>query len=210
MHEQFWHDRWEQNQLGFHEAEFNSFLVRHFQELSLKKNARVFVPLCGKTLDMHWLLSNGYKVAGAELSEIAIIQLFEELDVKPTIQEIGDLKHYQSPNIDIFVGDIFALNPDLLGHVDAIFDRGAFVALPDAMRLKYSKHLIEITKTAPQLLVTFEYDQNVVQGPPFAISKEEVEKHYADAHTLSKLPERVLEDGFRRAKPAAECGWILS
>ena len=89
MEHDFWHDRWETNRIGFHEDQPNPLLVTHFPELSVQDGGRLFVPLCGKTLDIHWLLSRGYRVAGAELSEVAIQQLFEELGVEPAVTDLG-------------------------------------------------------------------------------------------------------------------------
>src|SRR5690606_14666706 len=126
-----------------------------FKELSIAKGSRVFVPLCGKTLDIAWLLSNGYQIAGAELSELAIHQLFAALGIEPKITELGEVKHYSATDIDIFVGDIFNLIGDVLGSVDAVFDRAALVALPDDMRIRYAKHITDITGNAPQLLITY-------------------------------------------------------
>ncbi|QTQ31875.1 thiopurine S-methyltransferase [Aromatoleum bremense] len=129
--------------------------------------------MCGKTLDIHWLLSNGYRVAGAELSQLAIQQLFAELGVEPTISRVGDIDHYAAEDIDIYVGDIFHLTPGMLGPVHAIYDRAALVALPETMRHRYAAHLVEITDKAPRLLVRFEYDQNLHAGPPFSIDSAE-------------------------------------
>ena len=95
----------------------------------------------------------------AELSEVAIQQLFEELDIEPAVTDLGDMKCYSADRIDIFVGDIFKLTQALLGPVDAVFDRAALVALPAEMRAAYAPHIVEITGNAPQLLITFEYDQ---------------------------------------------------
>ena len=104
--------------------------------------------MCCKTRDIAWLLTNGYCVAGAELSKIAIVQLFAELGVEPKISSVGKLEHYSATNIDIFVGDIFDLSSNLLGPVDAIYDRPALVALPLEMRKQYTKHLMQITNNA--------------------------------------------------------------
>jgi len=169
MNPDFWLDRWQKNSIGWHQPKANPFLVRYFQELSLSQGSRVFVPLCGKTLDIAWLLANGYKVVGAELSQSAIEQLFAELDVVPKIAQVDDLQHYSFENIDIFVGDIFNLNSDILGTVDAIYDRAALVALPEEIRSRYRTPLKQITNLAPQLLLTFDYDQSLMDGPPFSI-----------------------------------------
>ena len=178
MEHNFWLDRWQTNQIGFHLPVAHPLLVKHIPALKLPKAARVFVPLCGKTLDIAWLLSQGYCVVGAELVEIAIVQLFNELGVSPNITTIGELKRYSAHNIDIFVGDIFDLTADILGAVDATYDRAALVALPSEMRARYTAHLKTITQHAPELLITFEYDQALVPGPPFSVNAAEVKSHY--------------------------------
>jgi thiopurine S-methyltransferase len=99
----FWHRR-ERNEPAFHQREANPLLVKYFDTLSLSKRGRVFLPLCGKTLDIHWLLSNGYRVAGSELSIVAVKQLFSELAIEPKIIAIDDIHHHSADNIDIFVG----------------------------------------------------------------------------------------------------------
>jgi thiopurine S-methyltransferase len=185
MDDNFWIQRWETNNIAFHQSEANPLLIDNFKELALPKGSRVFLPLCGKTLDIAWLLSKGYRVAGAELSEIAIEQLFMELGVVPQILEVGQLKHYSATNIDIFVGNIFYLSDKIIGTVDAIYDRAALVALPEEMRHRYTTHLMEITNKAPQLLICFEYDQALMEGPPFSISNEEIYQNYKDSYDLT-------------------------
>jgi thiopurine S-methyltransferase len=204
----FWHERWALNKIGFHESAANPALVRHFGEFKLGVGSRVFVPLCGKTLDIAWLLSRGYQVVGAELSKLAIDQLFAELGVVPHIVSVGNVEHYQASNIDIFVGDILDVTASMLGKIDAIYDRAALVALPPEMRSKYSAHLLAITHSAPQLLICFEYDQQTMQGPPFAIGADEVRQHYATTYGL-KLLERSVVAGKLNGQDAMESVWLL-
>lgn len=189
MEAEFWHTKWENKSIGFHKSEANPNLVEYFGTLQLVQNSRVFLPLCGKTLDISWLLSNNYQVVGAELSEIAIIELFEELGLTPQITEIDSLKLYSAENIDIFVGDIFNLTSDILGNIDAVYDRAALVALPLDLRSKYTAHISQITNNKQQLLLTFEYDQSTRNGPPFSVTQAEVESHYNDAYEM-----KVLDD----------------
>src|SRR5690242_21031152 len=101
MDASFWHQRWEKNEIAFHQTKANPLLVEYFHQLSLAKGNRIFVPLCGKTLDISWLLSNGYCVAGAELSQIAIEQLFMELGVQPAISGVGEVDQWSAKDIDI-------------------------------------------------------------------------------------------------------------
>lgn len=205
----FWHQKWEANEIGFHEGEANRLLVKYFNALSLAEGRRVFVPLCGKTLDIAWLLSNGFRVAGAELVESAIEQLFSELGIEPEISEVGGVKRYSAKNIDIFVGDIFAVSSEILGSVDAIYDRAALVALPEEIRRRYTGHLMDISDGTPQLLLTFEYDQSVMDGPPFSISNEEVIQHYGDRYELTLMESIAIPGGLKGKCAATENVWLL-
>lgn len=209
MDAQFWHDRWAKNEIGFHKSEANPFLVKYVHELPLSKGNRVFVPLCGKTLDIPWLLSNGYRIVGSELSAIAIDQLFSSLGVTPTITKNGRIAHYHANNIDIFVGDLFDVTRTMLGPVDAIYDRAALVALPDTIRSRYTAHLTDITNHAPQLLICYEYDQRAAEGPPFSISHEEVRRHYADQYQLTLLTSEDVPGGLKGKCAATEHVWLL-
>jgi thiopurine S-methyltransferase len=209
MDSNFWLQRWQSNNIGFHKSEANPALVKYFGELSLPKGSRVFVPLCGRTLDIAWLLSEGYRVTGAELVEMAIEQLFNELGVEPKISRIGEVHLYSAQNIDIFVGNILDVSDKILGLVDAIYDRAALVALPEEMRHRYTAHLMEITGKAPQLLVTYEYDQNLMEGPPFSVSKEEVNQHYSDSYNLSLVVSTDVVGGLKGKCAAKEDVWLL-
>lgn len=209
MDANFWHKKWEESDISFHQSAANPLLVQHFKLLSLAEGSRIFIPLCGKTRDIAWLLDNGYSVAGAELSKIAVEQLFAELSVVPAISNVGELEHYSAANIDIFVGDIFNLSDGLLGLVNAIYDRAALVALPLTMRNQYKDHLMRITDKAPQLLICYEYDQNVLQGPPFSISTEEVYQHYADSYELTLISSASLPGGLKGKCAAIENVWLL-
>lgn len=210
MEHDFWHQRWQTNQIGFHLPEANPLLVKHFSSLGLPSGARIFLPLCGKTEDIPWLLLQGYQVAGIELSKIAIEDLFKRLQLKPVITKLGDLHHYSAPNISIYVGDIFKLTADQLGKVDAVYDRAALVALPEDMRKQYTAHLNAITNTAPQLLICFEYDQTVHAGPPFSVAANEVKQHYGRIYALTLLESIEMANGLKGKYPAIEQVWLMS
>lgn len=221
MQHDFWHNRWQNQQIGFHLPEANPLLVKHFSVLNLtpstpqksntltSKSPRIFLPLCGKTLDIAWLLAQGYRVVGAELSQIAIDALFAELGVTPNITQAGDLTLYQAQNLDVFVGDIFKLDATLLGNIDAVYDRAALVALPADMRKAYAAHILSISQRTPQLLVCFEYDQTQHDGPPFCVPADEVQQHYGNSHNLTPLATEKVEGGLKGVCPAVEQVWHL-
>ncbi|MBX3320905.1 MAG: thiopurine S-methyltransferase [Nitrospira sp.] len=209
MEPNFWHNRWQTNQTGWHESTVNPLLIAHFPSLNLPPGKRVFVPFCGKSLDLGWLLSQGYTVAGAELSELAVTQLFGQLGMKARILEIGKHKHFRGEKIDIFVGNLFDLSREILGLVDAVYDRAALVALPEAMRVQYTAHLKAITTFAPQLVIGYEYDQTMAPGPPFSVTPDELHRHYNDAYALTLLARIEVPGGLKGKCPATEHVWRL-
>ena len=210
MEAHFWHNLWETNNTGWHLSDVNPFLVEFFGQLKLADNSRVFVPLCGKTHDIGWLLSQGHRVVGAELNESAIKELFSSLSLEPTVEKVGNFTLYSAQSIDIFVGDIFELTKPLLGEVDAIYDRGALVALPTEMRLDYTTLLKNIATSIPQLVINYEYDQNLLEGPPFSISKSELEAHYKDVYDVTLLKSFKLDAGPFKEIGAYENIWLLT
>lgn len=209
MEASFWHDRWRENRIGFHANAPNQLLEQNFHVLGLPQGSRIFLPLCGKTLDIGWFLSQGHRVVGVELSQTAIEQLFNDLDVTPEITIVGALQRYSAPDLDIYVGDIFDLSMAELGAVDLIYDRAALVALPAEMRMKYAVHMIEITQKARQFLLCFEYDQTLMDGPPFSITEQEVRKLYSGSYDIALAERAKVAGGFKGKIPATEAVWLL-
>jgi thiopurine S-methyltransferase len=209
MDPNFWHKRWEKNEIGFHQSAVNVLLSDHFSGLSLPQTSRVFVPLCGKTRDIAWLLSQGHRVVGVELSKLAVEELFVDLGVAPKISVQGELLRYSAPGLEIFVGDIFEVSGDLLGRVDAIYDRAALVAFPTEMRGRYGAHVAAITQLAPQFLICFEYDQAVMNGPPFSIDRQKVHDVYGAHYQIEPITNRDVAGGLKGKCPAQETVWHL-
>lgn len=209
MNKEFWNEKWSRSEISFHEKEPNPLLVTYLDRVPLAHGARIFVPLCGKTLDIHWLLSKEFQIVGIELNESAIRQLFLELGVEPNIIEVDGLKKYSAKSIEIYVGDIFNLKREILDLVDAVYDRAAFVALPIEMRNGYALHVADITDAAPQLLICYEYDQKTMTGPPFSISDSEVERQYHRLYEIELLGRIAVDGGLKGIYEARENVWLL-
>ncbi|MGJ3260794.1 MAG: thiopurine S-methyltransferase [Rhodospirillales bacterium] len=210
MEHDFWRERWAANQIAFHEKDGNKLLLRHFDAIELPEGARYFLPLCGKTGDIAQLLIKGYRVAGVELVEDAIRQLFDELGVAPEVTDVGPFKRYAATDIEIFVGDVFALTADILGPVDAVYDRAALVAFPVGMRAAYAAHVAAITGKARQMLLTFEYDQSAMNGPPFDVDADEVRSLYGDAFEIELVRRKDIPQGLKGLVTANEVVWLLT
>lgn len=197
MEHSFWHGKWDLNQVGFHLDYIHPLLKRNLELFPvsdlLKNNGRIFIPLCGKTLDIGYLLNLGYQVVAIELSEIAVKAVFKQLDIEPEISKWSAGKIYQGEGLTIYIGDFFALTQqDLCSgeqKTSLVYDRAALIALPEKMRLEYAQHIAKITQHAPQLLITLDYDQNIAGGPPFAVSTQEVEALYGGAYPIQLIEE---------------------
>jgi thiopurine S-methyltransferase len=179
MKKDFWLERWEREEIGFHQNEVNPYLCKYWQELHLACDSKVFVPLCGKSQDMLWLRKQGHQVIGVELSNIAVQAFFKENGYTPHHVTRGKFEHCEADGIRILCGDFFDLNKDDLAKVSAVYDRASLIALPPEMRERYVRHLVSILPPATQiLLITVDYPQPEMQGPPFSVSSGEVEALY--------------------------------
>ena len=179
MQADFWHKRWERNQIGFHQQQANPFLVQYWPALSLDAGARVLVPLCGKSLDLVWLAGQGLRVLGVELSQRAVEDFFAEQQIEPERFEHGAFTCYRSEGIELWCGDFFELNAADVADCVGLYDRAALIALPTEMRERYAAHLAAILPAGcGAVLVTMDYDQSQLDGPPFAVTDEEVRRLY--------------------------------
>jgi len=185
----FWLERWNNNQTEFHQQQVNPYLVYFYGEkgpsVEQREKLKVFVPLCGKSKDMLWLAQNGYKVFGVECSERAVKDFFEEnaLNYKHGRKDAHAL--YRSSNlpseIEVYQGDFFALQSDVLDDVTDIFDRASLIALPPEMRQQYVNKMVELQKPGVRtLLVTLTFDPAEMNGPPFSVTEEEVNELYSE------------------------------
>jgi len=191
-----WQDRWQAGQIGFHKPEPHDLLVRH--QPDLKGRARVYVPLCGKSVDLVWLFEHGHDVVGSEFVPEAVAAFFAEqteaLEAKPTSVVFGDVVLHEVPGLRIVQGDAFAVDTAILGgSVDAVWDRAALVAIDPDRRADYVTALKRVlTRDGVIVLVTFSYDQAKMDGPPWSIDRAEVERLFGADFTI--------EAGVRRAE----------
>lgn len=189
MEHAFWHSRWSEGRIGFHEGVPNEHLVRHLDLLAGAR--RLLVPLCGKAEDLAFLASpegGSHEVVGVELVEQAVRDFFAEHALTPTITHDGPLVRYQSGPLTLFAGDFFALTTAQLGRVDGLYDRAALIALPPEMRGPYVHHMRALLPPgAPGLLVAVEYPPGRLSGPPFSVLEDEVRALWTGARLLGNL-----------------------
>lgn len=193
MEKEFWLQRWQENQIGFHRDDVNPALTNFAAELNIASGDLVFVPLCGKSHDLDWLEQQGYRVLGVEISEIAAKDFFAEHGKEPTITPRDNFQSYRQGNIEILCGDYFELTPELFTDVRAVFDRAALIAMPPEMRAAYAEKIGELVSPGTRiLLVTMEYPDNEMQGPPFSVPEENVRQLYSNNFSISVLKENDI------------------
>ena len=201
MHADFWLERWEQNQIGFHEQEINAHLQEFWEALNIPMDSKIFVPLCGKSRDLLWLLSLGYQLVGVEISPLAVESFFSENNLQARITDCGNFQCWEVDGLSIYLGNFFDLSSLQLAGCTAIYDRAALIALPPEMRQQYVRHLKKIApELAHTLLVTLEYEQHAMSGPPFSVDKNEVHNLFGDTCDIELLfAEDILQtnDNFR-------------
>jgi thiopurine S-methyltransferase len=184
----FWLERWQQNQIGFHQGDINAHLQDFWGVLGLPHGSLVFVPLCGKSRDMLWLRAQGHPVLGVEISPIAVNDFFRENGLVPQRQHEGIFERCSADALEILRGDFFALAPAQLAAVAGVYDRASLIALPPEMRARYARHLAHILPARAEiLLITLEYPQAQMNGPPFSVQQAEVEQLYGERYALRLL-----------------------
>jgi thiopurine S-methyltransferase len=189
----FWHDRWRTAQIGFHQSVVDGNLIRHWRDLSLPNASRVLVPLCGKSLDLLWLREQECKVVGIEISEVALQALFVENGVAARRLTLPRFDLYQAENLECFRGDLFELSAERLGRVEAVYDRASLISWAPEQRDRYVEHLTTLTGTGTQtLLITLEYRQEEMKGPPFSVDTEETHRLFSRHHSIDELARRDI------------------
>jgi thiopurine S-methyltransferase len=195
MNQDFWHERWQQNQIGFHSEDINPHLQKIWPTLDIAPGSRVLVPLCGKSNDMLWLLAQGFEVIGVELSPLAVQAFFTENRLPAKTSRQGKFYVSETDDLRIYCGDYFDFTANDLNSISAVYDRASLVALPPEMRIAYAahqQHLLESGSTI--LLVAFDYPQHEMQGPPFNVQTAEVQSLYSSWCDVELLcTEDILE-----------------
>ncbi|HSH27002.1 MAG TPA: thiopurine S-methyltransferase [Wenzhouxiangella sp.] len=209
MEKHFWKQRWQRGETGFHRDRTHPALAHHWDDISTGSCAPALVPLCGKSLDLRWLAQRGHDVVGVELSAGAIEAFYREWDKPATRTRAGRLQHWRAQNVEIFEGDFFDFESDT--PFDLFYDRAALVALPEDMRTRYLDHLRrQLSAQATGLLITLEYDQTQMDGPPFSVVENELRSHPGFSFELLERSD-ALTDHPRFAERGLtalhECAW---
>lgn len=198
MDTEFWLQRWREGRTGWHRDAVMPLLEKHWPALELPRGSRVLVPLCGKSLDMLWLSAQGHDVLGVELSPIAVECFLREnqLYARSKAKAHGTWFKVTNPpggSIEIINGDLFAVDAETLSDCNAFYDRAAMIALPAPLRERMARDVYARLRAGSRgLLITLEYPQHEMEGPPFSVDSAEAHRLLDPHWVISELERRNI------------------
>jgi len=193
MEADYWRQRWEEKNIPFHEGCVNGYLKFYFERLNCKTGDRVFVPLCGKALDMQWICDQGCEVLGVELSPIAVTEYFEDNEIEYRCSRESPFDVFSGGGATLLCGDIFDMSHAHFQGIEAIYDRAAYIAFDPDQRRRYAEFLCAmLPQGAPVLLLTLEYPQALMDGPPFSVGEAEVRERFTSRYHVAHLETRDI------------------
>lgn len=185
MNKVFWNNKWENNEIGFHQNNVTPLLKKYLHYFldknSIKKSC--LLPLCGKTFDLIYLSEFFKEVTGVELIKKAIEDFYIENNLEMRTRNSS----ISSKNIEIFNEDFFSFNKSENKKYSYIFDRASLIAISPVSREKYVQSIKRSMSTNCKIfLITIEYKQDQIEGPPFSLSDDDVKSLFKD-FKLEKL-----------------------
>jgi thiopurine S-methyltransferase len=116
--------------------------------------------------------------------------------MSPAAVAAHEFLRHSSPPYEILEGDSLALMPDVLGSVQAVYDRAALVALPPETRAAYAESLARLLPSGTRmLLIAMEYPQEMKGGPPFSVEAAEIQRLFEPAFDVDEVERHdVLQD----------------
>jgi len=198
MDAEYWLKRWRDGRTGWHREEVMPLLVQHWSALNVPRGARVLVPLCGKSLDMLWLSQQGMRVLGIDVSPIAIESFLAENQLHARTRSTAEGTHYDVTNapggeIEIVNGDVFEIDPEVIAQCQAFYDRAALIAMPAWMRERLAIDVyLQLPAGSTGLLITLDYSEDEMQGPPFSVAGAEVHRLFDQQWNIEQLEHRDI------------------
>jgi thiopurine S-methyltransferase len=199
MDTEYWLKRWRESRIGWHHDKPMPLLERHWPRLELRRGTRVLVPLAGKSVDMVWLAGHGMHVLAVEVSPLAVESFLAEnrLDARNWTDPEG--VHYAVTNppeggaIEIINGDLFKTAPATIATCTALYDRAASIALPAATRERLVHDVYaKLPEGSRGLLITLDYPPQQMDGPPFSVDEDEVNRLFATDWNIEQVERRDI------------------
>jgi SAM-dependent methyltransferase len=152
------------------------------RQVLMSEPARVAVPGCGRGHDARLLARRGYRVWAFDFAEAAVA-------------EARRLATREGVSVVVERRDVFALDQDYRGFFDGVWEYTCFCAIDPARREEYARLIAAILSPGGILLACFYPMREGTDGPPFPVSRPEVERVLSPWFTIleSGPPARSVE-----------------
>ncbi|KAJ8044873.1 putative thiopurine S-methyltransferase [Holothuria leucospilota] len=175
-----------------------------------RSGLRFLVPCCGQAAEMKWLADQGHEVVGIEGVGKACEDFYKNNNLQYSVIDIhgipgGKLFKGESSKVEIYNSNLFTLNEGIVGHFDAIIDRGAFVVIDFSDRSRYTALMRSVAKPKCKILLAVqEYDWNErpIKGSPRPVSKNDVNEFYGEWCVIEEIGRKDMlkADDLKRHK----------
>lgn len=183
---------------SFHVSSPHRTLIKYYNQIFKDDSEkRVFIPLCGKSLDMLYLTDQGHEVVGVEFSDFAVKSFFEDSKLDYTKEAIKNFVIWKSKdpakNVTIYQGDFYEVESKTLGFFDVVWDRGSFTAINIDDRELYTDIMFQIMKPSARYLVQVcKYDGSLYGGPPHYVTEHAMKSTFGRKCNFEKLETRIV------------------
>ena len=194
MDNQQWIQRWREGRTPFHQEQVNPWLLHYRHLLEPLAGCSVLVPLCGMSVDMGHLADAGALVTGVDVAEQPLRQFFRQRNLDPVQEFRAGTPVFRAGPFTLLAGDFLQEAERLAGPWNVIWDRAALIALPGHQRRPYADLLLRLLAPGGRiLLVGLEYDDSLMDGPPYNVPAESIEELFKAAGSVEMLARKELD-----------------
>ncbi|CAL8110762.1 unnamed protein product [Orchesella dallaii] len=192
---EYWENRYKKRNFEWHIEEVHPQLLKYLSKLTQleteetvegSKAKKFFVPLCGKTKDIPFLLKLGFEVFAVEAIDSVVQELINENNLELTFDEKRSIYHDKDEQLKIYCGDLFKCPIEEYGPFDCIWDRASFIALDYSFRPSYIDMMKRSVGYGSEngvhnfryLLQSVTYDKSNFAGPPRCVDAADIKEFF--------------------------------
>lgn len=188
MNKKNWLEKWKKKETKFDQMQVNPYLIKYEKIFESLEGKKIFIPLCGKSIDILWFLTHGAEVIGVEFSEVAIETFLSENNLIYKKVDKHPFIFYHADSLKFICGDLFQLEKNDVGEFDWIYDRASLIALDDMARVQYANKIFQLSSNQSKMfLITLSYGTTTLEPPPYSVTDEEVYSLFSKNFQIATL-----------------------
>ncbi|XP_033756355.1 probable thiopurine S-methyltransferase [Pecten maximus] len=189
---QGWLNNWEGDCTPWHMSDVHEGLARYYKVLVNKPSVqnKIFLPLCGKSVDIKWLADRGNEVVGVEAAEMGLVEFFAEQNIEYSVEAAASVKgklfRSRDNKIRLYCCDIFDFSASVECGFSGVWDRGSIEALEFEDRKRYIELMRTLISSETGYLAEI-VERDLGKGPPYYVTADELEAGFGPGCTVTKL-----------------------